>query len=186
MKKQEQLIEDAFSIFNDGKGLDHWSYSSTSTPFAKNLIGYTFSQEVRRTFAFRYKANFGNLVNNTVQKLIGDELWKTSTMKEKKWERDFNKIFQNELGTINEKPPVDDKDKFAREKMIDYAIDCITVTEKVVKDIVKDDKLICEYHVRKKEMTMIKDILGKVDYLTDQLFIELKTKPPNIRKVKNK
>jgi hypothetical protein len=186
MKKQEQLIQDAFSIFNGGKGLDHWSYSSTSTPFAKNLIGYTFPQEVRRTFAFRYKANFGNLVNNTVQKLIGHEVWKTSTMKEEKWDRDFNKIFQNELGIINEKPPVDDKDKFAREKMIEYAIDCIGVTEKVVKDIVKDDNLICEYHVRKKEMTMIKDILGKVDYLTDKLFIELKTKPPNIRKVKNK
>ena len=57
MKKQEQLIEDAFSIFNGGKGLDHWSYSSTSTPFAKNLIGYTFPQEVRRTFAFRYKVS---------------------------------------------------------------------------------------------------------------------------------
>jgi len=186
MKKDEQLIEDAFSIFNGGKGLDHWSYSSTSTPFAKNLISYTFLQEVRRKFLFRYKANFGNLVNNTVQKLIGDELWRTSTMKEPKWERDFNKIFQNELGIINENSPVDDKDKFAREQMIEYAIDCIGVTEKVVKNIVKDDKLVCEYHVRKKEMTMIKDILGKIDYLTVKLFIELKTKPPNIRKVKNK
>jgi len=41
-KTDEQLIAEAFSIFNGGKGLDHWSYSSTSTPFAKNLIGYTF------------------------------------------------------------------------------------------------------------------------------------------------
>ena len=39
-------------------------------------------------------------------------------MKEEKWDREFNKIFQNELGTINEKPPVDDKDRFAREQMI--------------------------------------------------------------------
>ena len=46
MKKDEQLIEDAFSIFNGGKGFDHWSYSSTSTPFSKNLISYTFPQEV--------------------------------------------------------------------------------------------------------------------------------------------
>jgi hypothetical protein len=29
----------AFSIFNGGEGLDHWSYSSTSTPFAKKLLG---------------------------------------------------------------------------------------------------------------------------------------------------
>ena len=176
MKKQEQLIEDAFSIFNGGKGLDHWSYSSTSTPFSKNLISYTFPQEVRRTFAFRYKANFGNLVNNTVQRLIGHEIWKTSTMKEEKWDRDFNKIFDYELGMINEKPPVDNKDKFAREQMIDYAADCISVTEKVVGDIVKDDKLICEYHVRKKEMTMIKDILGKVDYLTKKNIYRIKNK----------
>ena len=70
---EKNKIKKAFSIFNGGEGLDHWSYSSTSTPFAKNLIGYTFPQEVRRTFAFRYKANFGNLVNNTVQKIIGDE-----------------------------------------------------------------------------------------------------------------
>jgi hypothetical protein len=32
---EEQLIEQAFSIYNGGKGLDHWSYSSTSSPFAK-------------------------------------------------------------------------------------------------------------------------------------------------------
>ncbi len=63
---QRKDITKAFSIFNGGKGLDHWSYSSTSTPFAKNLINYTFPQNVRRTFPFRYKANFGNLVNNTV------------------------------------------------------------------------------------------------------------------------
>jgi hypothetical protein len=36
---------------------------------------------------------------------------------------------------------------------------------------------------------MIKPIIGRIDYETDgnkKLFIELKTKPPNIRKVKNK
>ena len=37
-KTKEQLIEEAFAIFNGGDGLDHWSYTSTSTPFAKNLI----------------------------------------------------------------------------------------------------------------------------------------------------
>ena len=35
-------------------------------------------------------------------------------------------------------------------------------------------------------MTMIKPILGRIDYETKTKFIELKTKPPNIRKVKNK
>ena len=186
MKKQEQLIQDAFSIFNGGKGLDHWSYSSTSTPFAKNLIGYTFPQEVRRTFPFRYKANFGNLVNNTVQKLIADVIYKSKTIKETEWDRDYQKCFDSELDEINKKDPVDKKDEFARKEMISYAHDCIGVTKKVVQDLVGDDKLVCEQYVKHKEMTMIKPITGRIDYETKTKFIELKTKPPNIRKVKNK
>ena len=183
---EEQKIEKSFSIYNGGKGLDHWSYSSTSSPKAKNLISYSFLQEIRRLFAFRYKANFGNLVNNVVQRLIGHTIWQTSTMKETKWNRDYNFCFNNELEIINQKPPVDAKDKFAREEMLSYAHDCIGVTKKVVQDIVGKDDLVCERHVRKKEMTQIKETLGKVDYETKKLFIELKTKPPNLRKVNGK
>ena len=80
---ENDKIKKSFSIFNGGEGLDHWSYSSTSTPFAKNLIGYTFPQEVRRKFAFRYKANFGNLVNNVVQKMIADVIYKSKTIFER-------------------------------------------------------------------------------------------------------
>ena len=87
---------------------------------------------------------------------------------------------------INKKDPVDEKDQYGREKMIDFAHDCIGVTKKVVQDIVGQKELECERHVRKKEMTMIKDILGKIDYETDDVLIELKTKPPNLRKVKFK
>ena len=184
MKSKE--IDKAFSFFNGGKGLDHWSYSSTSTPFAKNLISYSFSQEIRRTFAFRYKANFGNLVNNTVQRLIGNTIWKTEKQAMTEWDRDYKVSFEKELTYINQKPPVDDKDAYGKEKMIDFAHDCIGVTKKVVQDITGKKDLECERHVRKKEMTMIKDILGKIDYETDDCIIELKTKPPNIRKIKNK
>jgi hypothetical protein len=63
MKTQEELIQEAFAFYNGGKGLDHWSYSSTSSPFSKNIINYSFPQEVRRNFLFRYKPSFGNLVN---------------------------------------------------------------------------------------------------------------------------
>jgi hypothetical protein len=38
MKTQEELIQEAFAFYNGGKGLDHWSYSSTSSPFSKNII----------------------------------------------------------------------------------------------------------------------------------------------------
>ena len=98
---EKNKIEKAFSIFNGGEGLDHWSYSSTSTPFAKNIIGYSFPQEVRRKFPFRYKANFGNLVNNVVQKQIADVIYKTKTIKETEWDKDFNVCFKAEQEAIN-------------------------------------------------------------------------------------
>ena len=186
MKTQEELIQEAFAFYNGGKGLDHWSYSSTSSPFSKNIINYSFPQEVRRNFAFRYKPNFGNLVNNTVQRLMGDVIWTSEETKEEKWDRDYQLNFDNELKQIKDKPPVDAKDEFAREEMLDYAHNCIGVTKKVVQDIIGKDKLVCERYVEHKEMTMLKPIIGRIDYETKTKFIELKTKPPNIRKVKNK
>ena len=84
MKTQEELIQEAFAFYNGGKGLDHWSYSSTSSPFSKNIINYSFSQKIRRDFVFRYKPSFGNLVNNTVQRLIGDVIWTSEKTKEDK------------------------------------------------------------------------------------------------------
>jgi len=185
----KEKIEKAFSIFNGGEGLDHWSYSSTSTPLAKNLIGYTFPQEVRRTFAFRYKANFGNLVNNVVQRMIADVIYKSKTIKQDKFteeERSYQNCFNKELEIMNEKPPVDAKDKFGREAMIKFAEDCIPITKKVVQDIIGKNKLVCERYVEQKEMTMIKPVIGRIDYESKTKFIELKTKPPNLRKVKGK
>jgi hypothetical protein len=185
----KEKIEKAFSIFNGGEGLDHWSYSSTSTPLAKNLIGYTFPQEVRRTFAFRYKANFGNLVNNVVQRMIADVIYKSKTIKQDKFtkeERSYQNCFNKELEIMNEKLPVDAKDKFGREAMLKFAEDCIPITKKVVQDIIGKEKLVCERYVEQKEMTMIKPVIGRIDYESKTKFIELKTKPPNLRKVKGK
>ena len=186
---EKNKIKKAFSIFNGGEGLDHWSYSSTSTPFAKNLIGYTFPQEVRRTFAFRYKANFGNLVNNVVQRMIADVIYKSKTIKQDEFteeDRSYQNCFKKELEIINEKEPVDAKDKFGREAMLKFAEDCIPITKKVVQDIIGKEKLVCERYVEQKEMTMIKPVIGRIDYESKTKFIELKTKPPNLRKVKGK
>ena len=183
---EKNKIKKAFSIFNGGEGLDHWSYSSTSTPFAKNLIGYTFPQELRRTFAFRYKANFGNLVNNVVQRMIADVIYKTKTIKETEWDRDYTVCFKAEQEAINKKKPVDAKDKFGREAMIKFAEDCIPITKKVVQQIMGKDKLVCERYVELKEFDQIKPTVGRIDYESKTKFIELKTKPPNLRKVKGK
>ena len=105
---QRKDITKAFSIFNGGDGLDHWSYSSTSTPFAKNLINYTFPKNIRRTFPFRYKANFGNLVNNTTQRLLGDIIWKREKQALTEWDRDYKVSFEKELSELNKKDPVDE------------------------------------------------------------------------------
>ncbi len=185
----ENKIKKAFSIYNGGKGLDHWSYSSTSTPFAKNLIGYSFPQEIRRKFPFRYKANFGNLVNNVVQRMIADVIYKSKTIKQDDFteeDRSYQNCFKKELEIINEKEPVDAKDKFGREAMLKFAEDCIPITKKVVQDIIGKDKLVCERYVELKEFDMIKPIIGRIDYESKTRIIELKTKPPNLRKVKGK
>ena len=188
-KMENKKIEKAFSIFNGGEGLDHWSYSSTSTPFAKNLIGYTFPQEVRRKFAFRYKANFGNLVNNVVQRMIADVIHKSKTIKQTAFteeERSYQNCFAAELEAVNKNPPVDAKDKFGREAMLKFAEDCIPITKKVVQDIIGKEKLVCERYVEKKEFDQIKPTIGRIDYESKTKFIELKTKPPNLRKIKGK
>ena len=186
---EKDKIKKAFSIYNGGKGLDHWSYSSTSTPFAKNLIGYSFPQEIRRKFPFRYKANFGNLVNNVVQRMIADVIYKSKTIKQDDFteeDRSYQNCFKKELEIINEKEPVDEKDKFGREAMLKFAEDCIPITKKVVQDIIGKDKLVCERYVELKEFDMIKPIIGRIDYESKTKIIELKTKPPNLRKVKGK
>ena len=186
---EKDKIKKAFSIYNGGEGLDHWSYSSTSTPFAKNLLGYSFPQEVRRKFAFRYKANFGNLVNNVVQRMIADVIYKSKTIKQDEFteeERNYQNCFAAELELVNKNPPVDEKDKFGREAMLKFAEDCIPITKKVVQDIIGKEKLVCERYVELKEFDMIKPVIGRIDYESKTKFIELKTKPPNLRKVKGK
>ncbi|MBT7694720.1 MAG: hypothetical protein HN751_00625 [Cryomorphaceae bacterium] len=188
-KMEKDKIKKAFSIYNGGEGLDHWSYSSTSTPFAKNLLGYSFPQEVRRKFAFRYKANFGNLVNNVVQRMIADVIYKSKTIKQDEFteeERNYQNCFAAELELVNKNPPVDAKDKFGREAMLKFAEDCIPITKKVVQDIIGKDKLVCERYVELKEFDMIKPVIGRIDYESKTKFIELKTKPPNLRKIKGK
>ena len=176
----------AFSFYNGGKGLDHWSYSSTSTPFAKNIINYYFPQEVRRKFPFRYPGDFGNLVNNTVQKMLADVLYTAGRERLTDWDRSYEVSYQSELKEFHSKMPVDDKDKFGREEVLNYAEPCIKITKKAIKEIVGDNKLVCERYIDHAEKNMIKKIVGRIDYETKHSFIELKSKPPRTTKVRNK
>ena len=181
---KKDLINKAFKFYNGGKGLDHWSYSSTSSPFAKNIINYYFPQEVRRKFPFRYPGDFGNLVNNTVQRMLADVLYVEGRKRLTEWNREA--AYEDELQEYHSKLPVDDKDKFGRKEVLNYVEPCIKLTKKVVQEIIKDKKLVCERYIDHQEDLMIKKITGRIDYETKHSFIELKTKPPKTSKVRNK
>ena len=55
--------------------------------------------------------------------MIADVIHVSKTIKQTaftKEERDYKKAFESELKIIKDKPPVDAKDEFAREEMLDY------------------------------------------------------------------
>ena len=186
--KQDHIkkeILDYFKSFNGGKGLDHWSPSS-SLNFTRFVLNYSLPQEIRRMFKIRYKAPFGNLVNNTTQRLTCDILYqgdKKITLKNK----NYYDIFQQELDEIdNNTPPVDDKDKLAREMMISFAHPTIENMKKAVKEIFGNEKLVAERYVSSKDEDMVNDTIGRIDYESNKIIGEAKTKPPTIKKKRNK
>ena len=70
----KETLKKHFINFNGGQGLDHWSPSSSQN-FTRLVCNYSLPQKLRRTFKIRYKAPFGNLVNNTAQRLLCDVLY---------------------------------------------------------------------------------------------------------------
>ena len=181
----KESLKKYFDNFNGGKGLDHWSPSSSQN-FTRLLINYSLPQELRRTFKIRYKAPFGNLVNNTAQRLTCETLYqadKKITLKNK----DYDDVFQQELDEINDlTPPVDDKDKIGRTIMIEAAHPSIKNVMKCVEEIFGNKKIVAERYVSSKSEDMIHDIIGRIDYESEESFMELKTKPPSLKKKRNK
>jgi hypothetical protein len=186
--KQDHItkeILDYFKSFNGGQGLDHWSPSSSQN-LTRFVLNYSLPQEIRRLFKVRYKAPFGNLINNTTQRLTCDILYqgdKKITLKNK----NYDEIFQQELDAIDKNtPPVDDKDKLAREMMISFSHPTIENMKKAVKEIFGNEKLVAERYVSSKDKDMLIDIIGRVDYESNLLIGEAKTKPPTIKKKRGK
>ena len=103
-------MKEYFQTFNGGQGLDHWSPTSSQN-FTRFLINYSLPQEVRRSFKIRYKAPFGNLTNNTAQRLKCEILYE-GDKKIKLANKDYDDVFNQELESINKNSePVDEKDK---------------------------------------------------------------------------
>jgi len=178
-------MKEYFKNFNGGQGLDHWSPSSSQN-FTRFILNYSLPQEIRRTFKIRYKAPFGNLVNNTAQRLTCDILYqgdKKITLKNK----NYDEIFQQELDAIDKNTtPIDDKDKLAREMMISFSHPTIENMKKAIKEIFGNEKLVAERYVSSKDEDMLIDIIGRCDYESDVAVGEAKTKPPTIKKKRGK
>ena len=178
-------MKEYFKNFNGGQGLDHWSPSSSQN-FTRFVLNYSLPQEIRRTFKIRYKAPFGNLVNNTAQRLTCEVLYqgdKKITLENK----NYDEIFQQELDSIDKNsPPIDAKDKLAREMMISYAHPTIENMKKAVKEIFGNEKLVAERYVSSKSDDMVNDIIGRIDYESNDKIGEAKTKPVSIKKKRGK
>ena len=178
-------MKEYFETFNGGKGLDHWSPTSSQN-FTRFLINYSLPQEVRRSFKIRYKAPFGNLTNNTAQRLKCEILY-DGDKKIQLANKDYDDVFNQELTKINkDSEPVDDKDNIAREAMLEAAHQTIQNIFKVLKEIFGNEKLVAERYVASKLKDMIHDIIGRIDYESNNAIGEAKTKPPTLRKKKSK
>jgi hypothetical protein len=184
--KEQYHLKELFKSLNNGEGFDHWSPSSGNLPLAKFIINYGYhSSKDRDQFLMNYKPRFGNLVNNTIQRLECDTLFykdKTITLTN----RNYDEVFGKELEDINRYDPIDEKDAYAREKMIEYAHKAIEQTRKAVRDICGKNKITSERYVMSRPKKLLFDMIGRIDYETDNLFIELKTKPPKVIKRKGK
>jgi hypothetical protein len=185
MTTQKNKLLKVMKTLSGGEGSDHFSPSQLLLSTAKWMINYyCCTQAMRRQSIASYKMLFGILTNNTVQKLIAKYLF----VGDKRIEltpRSKDEIFAEEIEQINKQKIRDNKDKWSRENMIEFAKPCIEQTLKAVKEIFGLQKLQCERYVHTSPDGLFMDILGRIDYESDNLFAEMKSKPPYVRAGKN-
>jgi len=181
----EQLANTIRSQLSGGESYDHFSPSSLNIPIPKYIISYVCStQEMRRQNKVGYKAHSGNLVGNVSQRLLSKYIFKAAEKEEVKPEL-FDKIFEHELAIINKNEPKDERDEQCRIDMIPSCKASIEQTLKLVKEVFGDEPLTSERYVHITPQGLILDILGRIDFESENKFLELKSKPINFRKNKN-
>ena len=181
----EQLASKIRSQLSGGQGYDHWSPSSLNIPVQKYIISYVCStQEMRRKNKVGYKAHAGNLVGGVSQRLLSKYIFKAAEKEEVQPEL-FDKIFEHELELINKNEPKNAKDEQCRIEMIPSCKASIEQTLKLVKEVFGDEPLTSERYVHVSHPGLILDILGRLDFESENKFLELKSKPINFRQNKN-
>jgi hypothetical protein len=181
----EQLANTIRSQLSGGESYDHFSPSSLNIPIQKYIISYICStQAMRRQNKVGYKAYYGALCGNVAQRLLSKYIFKAAEKEEVKPEL-FDKIFEHELSIINKNEPKDERDEQCRIEMIPSCKASIEQTLKLVKEVFKDEPLTSERYVHVTPQGLILDILGRIDFESENKFLELKSKPINFRKNKN-
>jgi hypothetical protein len=181
----EQLANTIRSQLSGGESYDHFSPSSLNIPIPKYIISYVCStQAMRRQNKVGYKAYYGALCGNVAQRLLSKYIFKAAEKEEVKPEL-FDKIFEHELSIINKNEPKDERDEQCRIDMIPSCKASIEQTLKLVKEVFKDEPLTSERYVHVTPQGLILDILGRIDFESENKFLELKSKPINFRKNKN-
>ena len=181
----EQLAQKIRSQLSGKESYDHWSPSSLNIPIQKYIISYVCStQEMRRKNKVGYKAHSGNLVGNVSQRLLSKYIFKAAEKEEVQPEL-FDKIFEHELELINKNEPKNAKDEQCRIEMIPSCKASIEQTLKLVKEVFGDETLTSERYVHVSHPGLILDILGRLDFESENKFLELKSKPINFRQNKN-
>ena len=181
----EQLANTIRSQLSGGESYDHFSPSSLNIPIQKYIISYVCStQAMRRQNKVGYKAYYGALCGNVAQRLLSKYIFKAAEKEEVKPEL-FDKIFEHELSIINKNEPKDERDEQCRIEMIPSCKASIENTLKLVKEVFKDEPLTSERYVHVTPQGLILDILGRIDFESENKFLELKSKPINFRKNKN-
>jgi hypothetical protein len=181
----EQLANKIRSQLSGKESYDHWSPSSLNIPIQKYIISYVCStQEMRRKNKVGYKAHSGNLVGGVSQRLLSKYIFKAAEKEEVQPEL-FDKIFEHELELINKNEPKNAKDEQCRIEMIPSCKASIEQTLKLVKEVFGDETLTSERYVHVSHPGLILDILGRLDFESENKFLELKSKPINFRQNKN-
>lgn len=182
---KQELANKIRQAMNGGKGYDHLSPSSLSIPLAKFFINYVmFTQEERRQQLASYKANYGNACNNPVQKTLCKYIFE-SGKKLKPKKQSLKENIAREFEIIDQIPPRDERDAECRKEMKQYIEPTAQQIIKAVKEIFGDQELMAERYVYDTPDGLILDILGRIDYESEDKIMEVKTKPINFRQTKN-
>jgi hypothetical protein len=184
--KQDQIIKNIVSKLNNGQGQDHFSPSQIiSKPFAWWVVKYfVSSQEDRRQSPANYKMKCGSLVGNVSQRLIAKYIFRGAEREEIK-DRTYNTVFNHELNLIKKENYRNEKDQQSFELMLDYSHHIITQTLKCIKELFGKDAVQCERHVFDQPKDLMLPIVGRIDWESNNLIAEQKSKPPYFRTIKS-